>query len=134
MIKQSIRSVLTDIWAGRLRIFGVDQKLMFFFYQAVLESLIRFGNLSVQVKSKLNRLVQTAMKVIGRTENSSLQSIYEESVLRLAQRASSDSAHILNPEYQLLPSGKRYRTPICKFNRFKYSFIPTSIRLINKTL
>ena len=69
-----------------------------------------FGNLSVQVKSKLNHLVHTAMKVIGRTENSSLQSIYEESVLRLAQRPSSDSAHILNPEYQLLPSGKCYIT------------------------
>ncbi len=123
----------------RLRVFGVDQKLMFLFYQAVLESIIRFGmsawygNLSVHVKSKLNRLVQTAMKVIGRTENSSLQSIYEESVLRLAQRALSDPAHILNSEYQLLPSGKRYRAPLCKLNRFKHSFVPTSIRLLNKS-
>lgn len=122
----------------RLRVFGVNKKLMFLFYQAVLESIIRFGmsawygNLSVQLKSKLHRMVQIAMKVIGRTDNFSLQSIYDESVLRLARRVLSDPAHILNSQYELLPSGKRFRVPAFRLNRFKNSFIPTSIRLLNK--
>ncbi len=70
--------------------FGVDQKIVFLLYQAVLENIIRYGmsawygNLSVQLKSKLSRLVQTAIKVIGRTENLSLQSIHEQFVLRQA--------------------------------------------------
>ncbi len=47
----------------RLRLYGVDQKIMLLFYQAVLESIIRYGmtawygNLSVKVKSKLIHLV-----------------------------------------------------------------------------
>lgn len=41
---------------------------MFLFYQAVLENVIRYrihvwyGNLPVQLKSKLKRLIRTAMK------------------------------------------------------------------------
>ena len=121
----------------RLRVFGVSQNVMFLFYQAVMESVIRygmtawFGNLSAQSKSKLQRLVQTAMKVMGRTEKLSLESIYDQSVLRQAQRVLSDPSHILHMEYELLPSGRRYRIPKCKLNRFKHSFVPTSIKILN---
>lgn len=47
----------------RLRIHGVDQRLMLIFYKAVLESLLRcsitawFGNLSVQLKNKLSQFM-----------------------------------------------------------------------------
>ena len=46
-------------------------KILFLFYQAVLESVLRygmsawFGNLTVQSKTKLAHLVHTAMKVKG---------------------------------------------------------------------
>lgn len=122
----------------RLRVFGVSQKIMFLFYQAVMESVIRygmtawFGNLSTQSKSKLQRLVQTAMKVMGRTEKLSLQSIYEQSVLRQARRVLSDPSHILHAEYELLPSGRRFRIPKTKLNRYKYSFIPNSVKILNQ--
>ena len=75
--------------------FGVSQNIMFLFYQAVMESVIKygmtvwFGNHSIQSKSNLQHLVQTAMKVMGRTNKLSLQSIYEQSVLRQAQRVLS---------------------------------------------
>ncbi len=45
---------------------------MFLFYRAVTESIIRygitvwFGNLAIQVKSKLACLVKIAVKTIGR--------------------------------------------------------------------
>lgn len=85
-----------------------------------MESVIRygmtawFGNLSTQSKSKLQHLVQAAMKVMGRTDKLSLQSIYEQSVLRQARRVLSDPSHILQREYELLPSSRRYIIPICK--------------------
>ena len=82
----------------RLRVFGVSQKVMFLFYQAVME-------------------VQTAVKVKGRTDKLSLQSIYEQSVLRQAQRV-SDLSQIPQTDYELLPPGRRYRIPKCKFNHF----------------
>ncbi len=121
----------------RLRVFGVSQKILFLFYQAVLESIMRygmaawFGNPSAQSKSKLQRLVQTAMKVMGGTENLSLQAIYEQSVLRQAQGVLSDPSHILYTEFKLLPSGRRYTIPTCRLNCFKHSFVPTPITILN---
>jgi len=34
-------------------------------------------------------------------------------------------------EFQLLPSGSQLRFPYVRSNRYKHSFIPTSISLIN---
>ncbi len=56
---------------------------MVMFYQAVLESLIKYGitvwlgNFSVQLQNKLFRLIHNALKIIGVKEHLSLQSIYE---------------------------------------------------------
>lgn len=84
--------------------YGVDQRIVFLFYQAVVKSVVRYGmsawysNLTVQFKSKLARLVQHTMNVMGKTEHRSLQSIYEQSVLRQAQKILSDPSHVLHPE------------------------------------
>ena len=69
------------------------------------------------------------MQVMGENEHELLQSKWEQSVLRQAQRSS-----ILHTEFELLPSGRRYRVPPphCKLNRVKNSFVPTSIQLLNK--
>ena len=90
-----------------------------------------YGNLTAKLKTKLARLVHTAMKVIGKSSYQTLQSIYEQSVLSQAQRIARDPSHILHSVYDLLPSGRRYRVPCCKLNRFKNSFVPTSIKLLN---
>ena len=107
------------------------------FYDAVLGSIIRygmaawFGTLSVQLKSRISKMEKIAMKVIGRRDSPSLQAIFEKTVLGLANRVLSDSSHILFSEYELLPSGRRYRVCSCKSNRFKLSFLPTSVVLLN---
>ena len=41
--------------------------------------------------------------------------------------------HILNQEFTTLPSGRHLRYPICKTNRFKNSFMPVAVRLLNNT-
>ena len=121
----------------RLRVFGVEQKFMLLFYQAVLESIIRYGitawygNLSVQLKTQLNRLVQQAMKIMNVKNHAPLQTIYEQSIMRQARKIVSDQTHILHAEYQLLPSGRRYRVPRSRLNRYKHSFVPTSVRFLN---
>lgn len=115
----------------------VDQKILVVFYQAVFESLMRygitawFGNLSVQLKSKLVWLMQTAWKIIGVRQHPSLQSTYEQAVRRQANKIITDPSHALHTEYQLLPAGRRFRVPRCRLNRFKNSFIPTSIQNLN---
>lgn len=124
----------------RLRAHGVDKDIMLIFNQAVLESLIRysmtawFENLSVQLKAKLMRLIHTAWKIMGVREHSSMQSIYEQASLPQANKIIHDSSHVLHREYELLPSGRRFRVPRCKLNRLKNSFVPMSIKLLNSSM
>lgn len=76
-----------------------------------------------------DRVLQTDMEVIGRPEDCSLQSLYEESVLK--RRVLCDPAHIPHSEHELSLSGRQDRGPLCKHNRFKNSFVPASIRILN---
>ena len=111
------------------------------FYHAVIESIFRyaisvwFGNLTIKSKSEINRLAQTAMKVMGVREHPTLKAIFEESVIRKAKKIVADPSHVLYSEYELLPSGRRYRVPVKNkkryLNRYKFSFIPLSVNLLN---
>ena len=60
------------------------------------------------------------------------QAIFEQTVVRQAKNIISDPSHVLNSEYELMRSGRRYRMPQCKYNRFKHSFIPLSIKMLNR--
>ena len=115
-------------------IYCVEQKFMLLFYHAVLESIIMYGitawygNLTVQSKSQIARLLQTALKIMGVKKHPSLQNIYEQSIIRKAHKIVSDPTHILHPEFQLLP---RCRVPKSRLNRYKHSFLPMYIKLLN---
>ena len=104
-------------------------------HPSMMQCIIRYGmtawygTLSVQLKS---RIAKIAMKVIGRRDSPSLQTIFETTVLSLAKRVCFDPSHVLFSEYELLPSGIRYRACLCKINRYGHSFIATSIALMNK--
>lgn len=69
---------------------------MILFYWAVLERRDRMsawsGNVTAQLKNKLACLVQTSMKAMGE-KNQSLQSTYEQSVVRHAQKILFDPPH-----------------------------------------
>ena len=56
----------------------------------------------------------------------------EQQILRKARCILTKKDHILNQEFTNLPSG-RLRCPICKTNRFKNSFMPFAVRLLNNT-
>ncbi len=113
---------------------------MLLFYHAVLESILRYGitawygNLTVQSKSQIARLVQTAKKIMGVKNHPPLQTIYEQSFIRQAQKLVSDLTHILHPESQLLPSARRIRVLKCKLNHSKQSFLPMAIKLLNTNM
>ena len=125
----------------RLRLFGVSLNIMLTFYRASIESILRygisswFGNLTVVYKSQISRLINTAGKIMGlSTPPITPQAIYEQAVMRQARNIMSDPLHVLNPEYNLLPSGRRYGTPEWHYIRYKHSFIPMSIKMLNQTL
>lgn len=61
------------------------------------------------------------MNIMGKNKHPSLQSIYEQPVLRQAQKilAHPSQTCILHVEFELLPSGKQYRTPNCEPSSYK---------------
>ncbi len=121
-----------------LRLYGDNSKLLFLFYQGILESVVysysiqvRYGNLSAQLKSKLAHHIKMALKTIEACAPNYLQFLNEKCVFREAQKTLDDPTHILSPEYERLPSGRRLRMPKCRMNRYKNSFILSSIKLLN---
>ncbi len=122
----------------RLRLYEVGSNiLLVFFYQAMFVRLIRYGitvsigNLSVQLKNKLVHIHKTAMQIIGIKQYEPILTLYEQAMMRRAISISADPDYPLFSEYQLLPSGKRLRMPMCQTNRLKFSFVPASIKLLN---
>lgn len=116
--------------------FGIEKDIMMAFYRASIESIIRygiiiwFGNLSVKLKAQLQTLIKRAGKIMGLAPPTSLQDLFDETVRKEGLKILEDSEHILHGEYELLPSGRRYRLPNCKTNRFKFSMVPWSVKLL----
>lgn len=60
-----------------------------------------YSKLTVQLRSLIAGLVQTAMKIMGVRSYPSLQVLYEWSVIGHAQKIVSDLTYILHWEFQL---------------------------------
>lgn len=124
----------------RLRLFGVSSNIMLIFYKATIESVLRygiivwFGSLTVKSRAQINNVLRVAGKIMGTQTISSLQDIFELCITQQANKILLDSSHVLYPEYTLMNSGRRYRVTLCKYNRYKYSFLPLSIKLINEQM
>ena len=88
-----------------------------------------YGNLSVQSKSQLLRITHFFKNSIL---SPSLREIFEQTLVRQAQKICFDAIHVFYSEYQLLPSGKHYKIPKYKLNCYKCSFIPLSIKELNQ--
>ncbi|KAK7930431.1 hypothetical protein WMY93_006826 [Mugilogobius chulae] len=89
------------------------------------------GALSVQNKTKLEKTVRLGSKISG-TQMDSISALADRFTLSLAQKIVVDTQHPLNPEYCLLPSGRRFAMPKMKTRRGITSFVPRSIQLLNK--
>ena len=106
------------------------------FYKCFIESVLTFsficwyGSLSVKIKNVLDKVVNVFSKIIG-VKQKSRNALYERRAIRKAQALTADKSHGLSKYFELLPSGRRYRTPSCRTLRTKNSFIPHSIFLLN---
>ena len=125
----------------RLRSFGASSQILSLFYTSVVQTVMLycstawFNSLSVTYKNKLFSLIKICAKITGRSVDVVLHAFKEahtKSMLRLANSISSDPLHVLNGEYQLLPSRRRFRVPTFKKNRLKNSFVHQSVLLLNQ--
>ena len=120
----------------KLKSFSVDTKILSLFYQSFIESLLTFSficwfhGLTVKDRNSLNSIVNVCSKIIG-VRQRDLSSFCDQQILRKTVRIFECHEHCLEPEFRLLPSGRRYVMPLCKGNRRSKSFIPCAIRLLN---
>ena len=118
-----------------LRNIHVSKKVLSLFYKSIIESVLCFpltmwyGSLNCKDKSKLEKIVRTARKLGA--EVTSLNVLYGKYMLSTAEKIRADEHHPLKKSYVLLPSGRRLSMPIIRTTRFKNTFVPKSIKLIN---
>ena len=80
----------------RLRLFSVRTEVLLTLYNAVLESIIRSGvaswysSLTVQLKCRVDSMVQTTKKVVEKKEHPSPQTVYERTDDRHEHRILKD--------------------------------------------
>ena len=112
--------------------------MMVQFYTAIIESILTssitiwYAAATAKDKSRLQRVIQSAEKVIG-CNLPSLQDLDSSTTLRRAGKIVADPSHPGHQLFESLPSGRRLRTIKTKTSRHKNSFFPSAVSLINKT-
>ena len=122
----------------RLKKIGMSNSILVNFYRSVIESILTyaitvwFNNITKDELNSLERVVRTAQRIIG-TELPSLHSIYQTRTMHKAKAIIQDFSHPAYDLFKLLPSGKRYRAIRTRTERFRKSFYPSAIRILNRT-
>ena len=120
----------------RLMSFGASSKVLSLFYKATIQSILQYGSvwfgaLSAQLRARILRLLWIHSKSVGHSVESTFFETNRHPV-RLADKITLDPYHVLQGEYQLLPSGRCYRVPKCRKVNTKPYFVPLSISLLNQ--
>ncbi|KAL0189784.1 hypothetical protein M9458_016883, partial [Cirrhinus mrigala] len=123
----------------RLKRASLPPPILTTFYRGTIESVLTscitvwYGNCSAADRKTLQRTVNTAAKIIG----APLPSILDIFLARCSSKASSivkDPSHPSHNLFQLLPSGRRYRSIKARSVRFLNSFFPQAVRVLNSNL
>ena len=119
-----------------LRRENLNTQLLVSFYHSTIESLLTysitvwFSSCTEADRKRLQRVVRTAEKIIG-CPLPSLQDIYNSRCLSRARSISKDSSHPGHHLFDLLPSGRRYRSLRQRTSRFGDSFYPRAVNSLN---
>ena len=120
----------------QLKKFRMRREILYQFYKASIESILTFsicawfGGLTIKDKAALNRIIVISGKIIG-SELPSLDELFNQRSLKKARKITKDCSHPAYPLFELLPSGKRFRTMKTRTKRFQNSFYPQAIGLMN---
>lgn len=119
----------------KLKQFGVSREILIQFYGAIIQSIlcnsitVWFGRVSSSDLGKLNSVVRAAEKIIG-CGLPSLQSLYNDRIVKKAKSIVADESHPARGYFNLLPSGRRYRT-FRGNKRFVNSCYPSAVKILN---
>lgn len=59
-------------------------------------------------------------------------SLYTKQLQQIATTILNNILHLLHSEFQLLPSGWKFSVPSFRMKRYKNTFVPAAITLVNK--
>lgn len=120
----------------KLRNINIDTKFMKMFYSCFIESVLTFaficwfGSINLKNRNRLQGIVRVCSKIVG-TPLTDISLLHRTRALNKAKLVLSDSTHPLASEFSLLPSRRRFHVPRCRTNRFKNSWVPVAIGLLN---
>ena len=120
----------------KLKTFDVDKKMLEMIYRSLVESILTFnivtfyGHLTVKQKNRLNKIVNIATKLIN-LKQKSLNDLYQQAISKKSRSIINDPTHPLHSCFEIMPSGKRYRTLAFKRQLYNKSFIPSAVRFLN---
>ena len=123
----------------QLKKFRVSQVAMTHFYRATIESVLTFsmpvwfGHTTAQDKTRLERVVRRASKLIG-SSLPSLSSLFATRIVKKSKKIIRDNSHPANYLFKLLPSGRRYGSIKSSTSRFRDSTYPLAIRHLNELM
>uniref|UniRef100_A0A669DSV3 Reverse transcriptase domain-containing protein n=1 Tax=Oreochromis niloticus TaxID=8128 RepID=A0A669DSV3_ORENI len=120
----------------QLKKFNLPTWTMMQFYTAIIESILTssitvwYAGATIKDKQRLQRVVRSAEKVIG-CRLPSLQDLHTSRRLGRAARIKADPSHPGHSLFDLLPSGRRLRSIRTRTSRYKNSFFPSAVGLMN---
>ena len=120
----------------KLRRASAPPSIMTTFYRGTIESILTSciavwgGSCTEYNRKALQRIVNTAGRIIG-ASLPSLKDIYTTRLTRKATTIVSDASHPAHNLFDLLPSGKRYRSLRSRTTRLTNSFIHQAVRMLN---
>ncbi|KAM4594391.1 uncharacterized protein V3H82_000764 [Fundulus diaphanus] len=120
----------------KLRRASAPPDIMTTFYRGTIESILSScitvwgGSCTEYNRKALQRIVNTAGRIIG-ASLPSLKDIYTTHLTRKATKIVSDASHPAHNLFDLLPSGKRYRSLRSRTTRLTNSFIHQAVRKLN---
>ena len=118
---------------------NIKKSLVRMFYESTVLSVLSFSavgwldNITDELKKKLSRIEKTANKLIKDSGGRTLQHTHDNRMSAIAHRIRSHQDHPLSHLYQPLPSGKRLASIYASGDRYRNSFVPSSIRQLNGT-
>ncbi|KAM7379021.1 hypothetical protein PAMP_017842 [Pampus punctatissimus] len=120
----------------RLKKINLSPQILVNFYRCTIESILTncitvwYGNCSVADRKSLQRVVKTAQRITG-SSLPTIDTIQCKRRLRKAHCITKDTSHPNHRLFTLLPSGRRFRSLRSRTSRFRNSFFPAAITLLN---
>ena len=120
----------------RLKKAHLSPQILENFYRCTIESILTncisvwYGSCSVADRKSLQRVVKTAQRITG-SSLPTIEAVQSKRCLRRARSIEKDSSHPSHRLFALLPSGRRYRVLRSRTRRFRNSFIPAAVTLLN---